>query len=349
MMDLGGQSLLSRTVSMIRKETTEEEIIIMSGYKSEVIQNEIERINDPKIRMIHNPDYATDQNILTAQLGIAHATEDVLVLEGDCIFNQISMNRFISSIGSNKNIIFSIGQVDMTRTNSIVRVDSENQFGGYQQGPKNNSENYEEWSNMAGAVLFAESTIPGILNWLNEFGNDPRSTYYFAPLIETPELFNTEVVVLPIGAIFLTFNTHFQYLYALKQLSIRLFNDIELIDVEFLKHVEGFSDKRVEWLKNKIIDEEIWNRPICIDRTHGIVMDGQHRMEVAKELGMSVIPAICFEHEDVDFWSLRDSHEVNLELVIEKSLSNNQYPYKTVKYGFPIEIPECAINLEDLL
>ena len=79
-------------------------------------------------------------------------------------------------------------------------------------------------------------------------------------------------------------------------------------------------------------------------------MDGQHRMEVAKELGLSKVPSIGFKHSEVDFWSLRPkNHDVSLELIMSKSLSGNIYPYKTVKYSFPTEIPGCAIHLGELM
>ena len=101
-------------------------------------------------------------------------------------------------------------------------------------------------------------------------------------------------------------------------------------------------------LKDKIINEGVWNRPICIDSENGIVMDGQHRMEVAKSMGLTFIPAMMFSHNDVDFWSLRENHEVTLDLILSKSLSGNPYPYKTVKYSFPLDIPSCRISLEEL-
>ena len=81
-----------------------------------------------------------------------------------------------------------------------------------------------------------------------------------------------------------------------------------------------------------------------------IVMDGQHRMEVAKELGMKFTPCVGFNHQEVDFWSLRPkSHLVNLDLVLSKALSGDIYPYKTVKYSFPTDVPACAITLEELM
>ena len=123
---------------------------------------------------------------------------------------------------------------------------------------------------------------------------------------------------------------------------------VSLIDPKTLRHIEGFSAKRVAWLKNKVLSEGIWTKPLCIERDHRLVMDGQHRMEVALALGLSAVPCLLFDYQDVDVWSLRHTEEVTRELVIQRSLEGNIYPYKTAKHGFPIEVPVLDIPLESL-
>ena len=65
------------------------------------------------------------------------------------------------------------------------------------------------------------------------------------------------------NANFLSFNTQVEYIDAMEKLGIK--TTIRLVDVKNLRHVEGYSTKRVEWLKDKIVKEGIWNKPICID------------------------------------------------------------------------------------
>jgi hypothetical protein len=126
---------------------------------------------------------------------------------------------------------------------------------------------------------------------------------------------------------------------------------IEFIDVQTLRHIEGFSRPRVAWLAKKIQAEQLWTKPVVLDRAHHLVMDGQHRMEVAKLLGLSVIPAILYDYAEVDVWSLRPGHyTVTPQEVIARALRNDIYPYKTAKHRFPCgELPELAIPLPELL
>lgn len=121
-----------------------------------------------------------------------------------------------------------------------------------------------------------------------------------------------------------------------------------LYEVSKLKHIEGFSPKRVEWLKDKILREQVWTVPLALDNKHGLVLDGQHRMEVALGLNLFRVPAIRFDYCSVPLRSLREKYEFDWKDVVENVLSNNLYPYKTVKHDFIEPLPKVKFNLEDL-
>lgn len=123
---------------------------------------------------------------------------------------------------------------------------------------------------------------------------------------------------------------------------------IELVPVTKLKHIEGFSAKRVEWLLNKIVRENTWVKPLALERKHKLVLDGQHRMEVARRLNLRAVPAVLYDYSDVEVWSLRKSYEFDWKLVVEKALAGDIYPYKTVKHRFPTPLPKCSFALSEL-
>ena len=123
---------------------------------------------------------------------------------------------------------------------------------------------------------------------------------------------------------------------------------IVMVEVPTLRHIEGFSQKRVDMLKQKILDEGIWNKPIALDEEHNLVLDGQHRMEVARALNFTHVPAVRYRYADVEVWSLRTQYDFDWKMVVEKALSGDIYPYKTVKHRFPQDLPVCAIPLSEL-
>jgi L-serine kinase (ADP) len=123
---------------------------------------------------------------------------------------------------------------------------------------------------------------------------------------------------------------------------------VKMIDPKRLRHIEGFSKQRVAWLKKKVLAEKVWTKPLAIEKTHLLVMDGQHRMEVACALGLRRVPCELFSYDEVEVYSLRKNQEVTPELVVERSLRGDIYPYKTAKHRFPRELPQLAIPLAKL-
>lgn len=123
---------------------------------------------------------------------------------------------------------------------------------------------------------------------------------------------------------------------------------IEMCPTEKLKHIEGHSKKRVQWLTNKILQEGIWTKPLALDTEHDLVLDGQHRMEVAILLGLKRVPVIRYKYATVPLRTLRPNYQFSHIDVINRALAKEIYPYKTVKHDFASPLPSCAFTLEEL-
>ena len=64
------------------------------------------------------------------------------------------------------------------------------------------------------------------------------------------------------------------------------------VDLEKIEEVKGWSRERVDWVKERIL-EEGFTTPIHIKRGHAdifIRVDGKHRIQACKELGFPYIP-----------------------------------------------------------
>jgi len=125
---------------------------------------------------------------------------------------------------------------------------------------------------------------------------------------------------------------------------------VKLVKVDYLKHIEGYSEKRVNNMKLKMIQSGIWEKPICVEKNYLLILDGQHRVQVAKALKLKYIPCELFYYDDngVEVWSLRKECFVSKNVVIERALKGNIYPYKTAKHRFPFKVKKCCIPLENL-
>ena len=124
---------------------------------------------------------------------------------------------------------------------------------------------------------------------------------------------------------------------------------VERVPVHRLRHIEGFSKRRVDWLVRKIQSEGVWTKPIALDEQHDLVLDGQHRMEAAIQMGLLWVPAVRYIYADIEVWSLRPNHSFDWEMVTRRALAGEPYPYKTVKHRFPHGgLPSCRFEIEEL-
>ncbi|HIL27231.1 MAG TPA: hypothetical protein EYG21_07610 [Nitrospinaceae bacterium] len=167
--------------------------------------------------------------------------------------------------------------------------------------------------------------------------------YYFEPLVRSGEKYNVYTEVL--GDECYTFNTKEAYLSVCEELGCN--PKVELFEVSKLKHIEDYNRDAVIALTDKIRAEGRWIRPLCVNK-EGLVMDGQHRMEVAKNLGLSKVPVIIYNYNQVPIYSLRDDYSFSYRDVVRRVGENNIYPYKTVKHVFNEDDLRCDYILEDL-
>ena len=115
----------------------------------------------------------------------------------------------------------------------------------------------------------------------------------------------------------------------------------KIINVE-----KTFNDMRIDRLLRNLLG----NIPQgLIEKNLNLVMDGQHRMEVAKELKLNAVPCLVYCYEEVKVWSLRKNYIVNADSIIKRVLGDNIYPYKTAKHAFPDSSNKrCRFTLEEL-
>jgi len=124
---------------------------------------------------------------------------------------------------------------------------------------------------------------------------------------------------------------------------------MKFIEIDKLIITEGFGPKKVKSLKNKILKDGIWIRPICVDKKYFLIMDGHHRFEVAKQLGFKHIPCKLYNYDEVEVRSMRKNYRITKKLIIKRALSGNVYPYKTVKHKFPGGYPKSNVPIDLLL
>ncbi|MBS9428349.1 hypothetical protein C6H64_03410 [Photorhabdus luminescens] len=118
---------------------------------------------------------------------------------------------------------------------------------------------------------------------------------------------------------------------------------LELISIDIIQVTEEHIVERVNWLEEKIKQEGFWRVPLILEYSTFAIMDGHHRYEVAKRLGLKRIPSILlsYSNDNVQVTSWRNDFIINKEITLEYILQKKIFPHKTTKHiitPYPNEI-----------
>ena len=128
---------------------------------------------------------------------------------------------------------------------------------------------------------------------------------------------------------------------------------VETIRLDFLKTHEEIKSKKVVKLFEMTKKWGAQRKPVIIDSSTGVILDGHHRYAVAVQLNLEKIAVIKVDYIDDDKIKV-ESRNQNIPFssskseVIKMGLSEQNYPAKTTKHIFDFEVPDIWINLKDL-
>ena len=123
---------------------------------------------------------------------------------------------------------------------------------------------------------------------------------------------------------------------------LRLINLADLIETE--EHDVGESSR----LAKKILLEKFWTVPIVIEINTNAIMDGHHRYNAAKTIGLSRIPCIKKDYasNEVTLLSWKQGIKLTAKDVFKKIKNKNKFPIKTTRHIFSPPINEINIPID---
>ena len=128
---------------------------------------------------------------------------------------------------------------------------------------------------------------------------------------------------------------------------------VETIRLDFLKTHEEIKSKKVVKLFEMTKKWGAQRKPVVIDSSSGVILDGHHRHAVAVQLNLEKIAVIKVDYLDDEKIKVESRNE-NIPFnsskseVINMGLSEQNYPAKTTKHMYDFEVPDIWINLEEL-
>jgi hypothetical protein len=125
---------------------------------------------------------------------------------------------------------------------------------------------------------------------------------------------------------------------------------IELIEIKKLKPHEKTNPVRMKKLKNRVLIDGKIKNPVIIDRNSLTILDGHHRVETVRLLGLNKIPAYLVNYNNSKIKVFpRKNIRVSKKLVLSRAKYGYKFPAKTTRHIIPKRPLGCNTPLEFLI
>jgi len=117
--------------------------------------------------------------------------------------------------------------------------------------------------------------------------------------------------------------------------------EIKIIENYQLKQHEEVGKNHLLRLLEQIKQDGFIDVPLVVDQNTGIILDGHHRFNVIKQLGLGFSPCILVDYasSEIEVAAWQKGQTVTKNTVIEAGLSGNLLKPRTSKHSIP-NVPE---------
>jgi len=128
--------------------------------------------------------------------------------------------------------------------------------------------------------------------------------------------------------------------------------ELVLVDIGSLKGHEEVIPNNLAKREKKLLSKGFY-KPIIVDRSSMVILDGHHKWTAAGRLGLSRVPVIMVDYLDdegvlVDVWPNCGRDSITKNEVLDMGSSGDVFPPKTSRHTLPFEIPSISVPLGEL-
>jgi len=125
------------------------------------------------------------------------------------------------------------------------------------------------------------------------------------------------------------------------------------VPLEILRPHEQILPKKVDQLERITHRWNAYTKPLLLDRTTGTILDGHHRYNVAKRIGLLCVPCVLIDYLDddsieLDLWPNSGRDSISKQDVIDAALSGELMHPKTSRHRLSDHLPPIAVPLSRL-
>lgn len=340
-----GERILERLIRQIKSQGVRK-IVITIGYRADVMKKLFGK--DPCIELVENTLYEEDVNIHSMKLALSRVNGPCAIFEADTVMEDSLVKYVLGSDFDGKSIWFTRGKFNEAQYGGILKADKCGNVTDVRIVAAY-KETYKAYEKLTGIMRIGPNEIDTFKALVIKYAKATLKQYYLNAWIENVNILPSQAANVEMFEFF-SFNKPEEY-YQIQSTQIGIMTDapqVQMVDVDGLLHIEDYDPERVVQLRSKIEQEACWTVPVIVEKKKKLVLDGQHRFEVAKALELKQIPAVLVDYDDVKVWTLRREYPVSQKKVYAKVRGGNMYPYKTVKHKFSFVVPEIQVSLEEL-
>ena len=128
--------------------------------------------------------------------------------------------------------------------------------------------------------------------------------------------------------------------------------EVVLVDIGSLKGHEEVIPDNLAKREKKLLSKGFY-KPIIVDRSSMVILDGHHKWTAAGRLGLTRVPVIMVDYLDdervlVDVWPNCGRDSITKTEVLDMGSSGDVFPPKTSRHTLPFEIPSISVPLGEL-
>ena len=124
--------------------------------------------------------------------------------------------------------------------------------------------------------------------------------------------------------------------------------ELRLLNLSQINETEEHSADDVCTLLESILNLGFWTIPIAVEYSTFAIMDGHHRFNAAKKIGLKRVPCVLMDYKKsgVTLQSWRPEIDVSVAGLFFMISESKKYPFKTTRHIFYPPVEEVNIPLE---
>ena len=124
--------------------------------------------------------------------------------------------------------------------------------------------------------------------------------------------------------------------------------DVVKVPLSKLKPHERFTEGRLRALMKLLKETGVQWFPVLVDNKDYIILDGHHRVEAFKRMGMKTVLArlVDYDSDDIEVCTRRKSIPITKAIVRKKVREGGVFPHKTTRHIYPQQTKHYDVPLD---